>query len=165
MKNRAALASLLRGIAGTLLVVIAFRWWASPLIATLDARWPMALPAPLRWLGGLLMLGALALIAAAEWTFLSFGGATGTPGDPPNQLVAHGPYRWLHNPLYLSGLTVLLGTALVSRSPTLLTLALIAPVAFHLFVLLVEEPRLEHRYGESYRVYKRAVPRWIPRRP
>jgi hypothetical protein len=48
-----------KGIAGTRLVVIAVRQWASPLIATLDARWPMALPAPLQWLGGLLMLGAL----------------------------------------------------------------------------------------------------------
>ncbi len=165
IKNRTVLVSLLRRIAGTLLGVIAFRWWISPLIASLDARWPGMLPVPLQWLGGLLMLGAFALIAASEWTFLTFGGATGTPDDPLNQLIARGPYCWVRNPLYLSGLTVLLGAALVSRSPTLLTLSLIVPMAFHLFVVLVEEPRLEHRYGESYRAYKQTVLRWIPRRP
>lgn len=165
MKHRVALISLLRGIAGTFLGVIAFRWWISPFIASLDAHWLGVLPAPLQWLGGLLMLGALTLIAAAEWTFITFGGTTGTPGDPPHQLVAHGPYRWVRNPLYLSGLAIVLGVALVSRSPTLLALALIASMAFHLFVVLVEEPRLERHYGESYRAYKRAVPRWMPRRP
>jgi hypothetical protein len=28
---------------------------------------------------------------------------------------------------------------------------------------LIEERALERRFGEDYRVYKRAVPRWIPR--
>jgi len=28
---------------------------------------------------------------------------------------------------------------------------------------LSEEPGLERRFGEDYRRYKRAVPRWIPR--
>jgi protein-S-isoprenylcysteine O-methyltransferase Ste14 len=32
-------------------------------------------------------------------------------------------------------------------------------------VLLYEEPSLERRFGESYRTYRRATPRWIPRRP
>jgi protein-S-isoprenylcysteine O-methyltransferase Ste14 len=34
-----------------------------------------------------------------------------------------------------------------------------------LFVLMYEEPSLERRFGESYRAYRRATPRWIPRRP
>jgi protein-S-isoprenylcysteine O-methyltransferase Ste14 len=29
---------------------------------------------------------------------------------------------------------------------------------------LVEEPGLVERFGDDYRRYKRAVPRWIPRR-
>jgi protein-S-isoprenylcysteine O-methyltransferase Ste14 len=29
--------------------------------------------------------------------------------------------------------------------------------------VLVEEPGLERRFGDSYRAYKANVPRWIPR--
>jgi protein-S-isoprenylcysteine O-methyltransferase Ste14 len=32
-------------------------------------------------------------------------------------------------------------------------------------VVLVEEPGLERRFGESYLAYKRAVRRWLPRPP
>jgi len=33
----------------------------------------------------------------------------------------------------------------------------------HLYFVLSEEPGLERRFGESYRVYKAGVPRWLPR--
>jgi protein-S-isoprenylcysteine O-methyltransferase Ste14 len=33
-------------------------------------------------------------------------------------------------------------------------------VLFHLFVVLYEEPALESRFGQSYRNYHKAVPRW-----
>ncbi len=36
----------------------------------------------------------------------------------------------------------------------------VAQRLFHLFVVLYEEPTLESSFGESYRVYRRAVPRW-----
>ena len=36
-------------------------------------------------------------------------------------------------------------------------------VFLHVFVVLVEEPKLERRFGESFREYKRQVPRWVPR--
>jgi protein-S-isoprenylcysteine O-methyltransferase Ste14 len=29
--------------------------------------------------------------------------------------------------------------------------------------MISEEPMLESRFGEDYRVYRRNVPRWIPR--
>jgi protein-S-isoprenylcysteine O-methyltransferase Ste14 len=35
----------------------------------------------------------------------------------------------------------------------------------HLFVVSIEEPGLDERFGETYENYKRAVRRWIPRRP
>jgi protein-S-isoprenylcysteine O-methyltransferase Ste14 len=34
----------------------------------------------------------------------------------------------------------------------------------HAYFLLAEEPGLERRFGDEYRAYKRAVPRWVPRR-
>ncbi len=38
--------------------------------------------------------------------------------------------------------------------------ALLVLILFHLFVVLYEEPVLESQFGESYRAYRRAVPRW-----
>jgi protein-S-isoprenylcysteine O-methyltransferase Ste14 len=36
---------------------------------------------------------------------------------------------------------------------------------FHLFVTGYEERTLARRFGPDYLAYRRAVPRWIPRRP
>jgi protein-S-isoprenylcysteine O-methyltransferase Ste14 len=32
-----------------------------------------------------------------------------------------------------------------------------------IYIPLVEEPRLERRFGKDYRLYQQNVPRWIPR--
>jgi protein-S-isoprenylcysteine O-methyltransferase Ste14 len=37
--------------------------------------------------------------------------------------------------------------------------------AFHLVVTCYEEPHLATRFGEPYAAYRRAVRRWVPRRP
>jgi hypothetical protein len=36
---------------------------------------------------------------------------------------------------------------------------------FHLFVTGYEERTLARRFGPDYLAYRRAVPRWIPRKP
>jgi protein-S-isoprenylcysteine O-methyltransferase Ste14 len=61
-------------------------------------------------------------------------------------------------------LAVLLGEAALFGSPGILILAAIFGAVNQTFFLLHEEPGLERRFGEEYREYKRAVPRWIPRR-
>jgi protein-S-isoprenylcysteine O-methyltransferase Ste14 len=61
-------------------------------------------------------------------------------------------------------LFVLAGEAIVVGSPPLAAwLALFFAVNAAYFPL-VEEPRLERRFGDDYRAYRRNVPRWIPRR-
>lgn len=159
--NKSKSVSFLKVFVGTALVTLLFVTWGGNLLARLDDQMPYRLPAT--WLGWVLVVGALALIAYAEYTFLTHGGATGTPNDPPHRLVIGGPYRWTRNPLYLSGLAGLVGTALVLGSATVLIIALSAAPLFHLFIIQYEEPRLEQKYGEEYRAYKYTVPRWIIR--
>ena len=55
---------------------------------------------------------------------------------------------------------MLLGEAWLFRSTAVVEYAVVVLVAFHLFVVLYEEPTLEARFQESYRAYRRAVPRW-----
>ena len=56
-----------------------------------------------------------------------------------------------------SGLAVLLGDARLAAYGAL------AWIAFHAFVVGYEEPRLAHRFGTQYDLFRADVPRWIPR--
>jgi protein-S-isoprenylcysteine O-methyltransferase Ste14 len=94
------------------------------------------------------------------WDFFAAGKGTLAPVDPPRHLVVCGLYRFTRNPMYNAVITVLLGEAWLFRSINLISYALFAFVMFHLFVVLYEEPALTSRFGDSYRAYKRAVPRW-----
>lgn len=161
--NARAVLSIIRIVSGVLLATVAGIWFGAPLAAMLDAQMPVRLPIDLRWLGWLIIAGAIGLIASAEISFVRFGDGTGTPGDSPQRLVARGVYRWVRNPLYIGGNSLLWGTALVLGSAGLLALACVIAIGFHLFVVFVEEPQLENRYGEAYREYKARVPRWLPK--
>ena len=57
-------------------------------------------------------------------------------------------------------IAIILGEAWLFGSVSLVKYALVVLVLFHLFVVLYEEPILESQFAESYRVYRRAVPRW-----
>ena len=119
-----------------------------------------------RWLvpvGTLLGLAGAVLGLACVRLFLSAGRGTPAPFDPPREFVALGPYAYLRNPMHVGGLGLFLGSGLVLRSPAILLLGLLVFAAAHLFIVLVEEPGLESRFGESYREYKRRVRRWVPR--
>lgn len=128
------------------------------------------------WGGGgaaaaLLAALGLALIAAGFalwlWTVMLFarvGEGTLAPWDPTRHLVVEGPYRHVRNPMITAVLAVLAGeTALFGSLPLLVWLAAFFAIN-HAFFLLREEPALERRFGDEYRVYRRSVPRWLPRR-
>ncbi len=109
-------------------------------------------------LGAVLVLSCLAVFAFR-------GDGTPAPFDPPRRFVASGPYRWVRNPMYLGALAILAGCGLAFRSPSVVGLAAIAWVLAHGFAVLIEEPGLERRFGESYRAYRRTTNRWVPRPP
>ena len=116
------------------------------------------------------LLGA-ALIAAGFalwlWTvrlFAHVGGGTLAPWDPPRNLVVAGPYRHVRNPMIAAVLAVLLGeAALFGSVPLLIWFGGFLAVNYVVF-RVHEEPALERRFGDEYRAYKQAVPRWLPRR-
>lgn len=107
-----------------------------------------------------LTLAGIAVLARCVWDFFASGRGTLAPIDPPSYLVVQGPYRITRNPMYNGVLAILLGEAWLFSSFTLFRYALIVFVFFHLFVMFYEEPSLETRFGESYRVYRKMVPRW-----
>jgi protein-S-isoprenylcysteine O-methyltransferase Ste14 len=115
------------------------------------------------WAGTAILLLGVSLFAWCVALFARVGRGTLAPWDPTKQLVVVGPYRYVRNPMISAVLIILIGESLFfgSRVVALWTVAffLINAIYFRGF----EEPGLERRFGESYRRYKAAVPRWIPR--
>ena len=109
---------------------------------------------------GLLILVGVTVLLRCVWDFFARGKGTLAPIDPPRHLVVSGLYRYTRNPMYNGVLAVLLGQAWLFGSMSVLTYALFVLVAFHLFVVVYEEPVLESQFQESYVAYRRAVPRW-----
>jgi protein-S-isoprenylcysteine O-methyltransferase Ste14 len=107
----------------------------------------------------LAITGALVLLRCV-WDFFATGKGTLAPVDPPRFLVVRGLYRFTRNPMYNGVIALIVGEAWFFGSVSLAEYALLVLVLFYLFVVLYEEPALESMFGESYRVYRRAVPRW-----
>lgn len=115
------------------------------------------------WIG--LAVGALGL-AVAVWTvrlFWSVGEGTPAPWAPPKNLVVLGPYRHVRNPMITSVLLVLGSESLLLGSWHLAGWMLVFFLGAALVFPWVEEPKLERRFGDEYRLYKANVPRWIPK--
>ncbi|MGH7627624.1 MAG: methyltransferase family protein [Gemmatimonadaceae bacterium] len=97
--------------------------------------------------------------------FYVAGRGTLAPWAPPTRLVTVGLYRISRNPMYVAVWTVLLGFAIGYRATALWIYAAVVGIAFHLRVIMYEEPWLGRTFGASWLAYRNKVPRWIGRRP
>lgn len=111
---------------------------------------------------GLLAVGG-ALFVGSLRRFHTEGHGTLAPWDPPRQLVLHGPYRYVRNPMISGVIFVLFGEALLLLSVPHATWAAFFLGLNCVYIPLVEEPQLRRRFGESYLEYCRHVRRFIPR--
>lgn len=107
-----------------------------------------------------LALGVVLLLSCVQ-EFYTAGRGTLAPWSPPRHLVVSGPYRFSRNPMYVAVLLVLLGWGLTFRSRPLAVYAVVVMVAFHLRVVLGEEPWLARTHGEAWVRYRARVPRWL----
>ena len=114
--------------------------------------------------GVTIILLGVALFAWCVMLFARVGRGTLAPWDPTKRLVAVGPYRYMRNPMITGVACVLAGEAVTWRSPRLAAWLLVFLAINQVYFVLVEEPGLERRFGESFRAYRANVPRWLPRR-
>ena len=89
----------------------------------------------------------------------------GTPAhlDPPKTLIVNGLYRHVRNPIYLGALLVQLGYIAWFGSIWLIAYFLFFILAFHLLIVLIEEPVLKNTFGGEYEEYRNHIPRWLPK--
>ncbi len=107
-------------------------------------------------------LGAV-LLGTCIWEFARRGRGTLSPLDPPREVVVHGLYRYVRNPMYLSVSLIVLGEVLLTWSRPLLLYWAVWFVAVNVFVMAYEEPALRRRFGAAYERYTEQVGRWLPR--
>lgn len=120
--------------------------------------------APLRVLLGLPLVAGGALLAGMSASRFFRARGTPVPFNPPRELVVAGPYRWSRNPMMTGLLTAMLGGAFMLRSAALAAIVLpVVALIMYLVIRFVEEPELEQRFGEAYRRYRAATPRFVPR--
>lgn len=140
------------------LLLLALMWAA-------DQAWPQySFATP--WLSLLAAAIAVAGLLTCLLGVASFQRA-GTTVDPrrptgTSALVTHGIYRYSRNPMYLGMLLVIAGWGLhLGHWPALAG----GPLAFVLYLnrfqIAAEERALEAKFGDQYRIYARAVRRWI----
>jgi len=135
------------------------------LIATYK-RFPLELIGPERLLFWPGIIAAGLGITLALWTvtlFTKFGQGTPAPWDPPQKLVVRGPYRHVRNPMITGVLLMLTAEALLVQSWPIFFWLVFFYLANVIYFPLFEERSLEKRFGEDYHIYKKHVPRWIPR--
>jgi protein-S-isoprenylcysteine O-methyltransferase Ste14 len=144
------------------------------IVAFLVLPGTVAFAVPLLWLrpadplrgfnvAGLAVAGAgIALLLWCVGQFFVSGRGSLAPWAPPVRLVSTGPYRWSRNPMYLGVLLILAGWALTFRSTALAGYAVAVAAAFHVRVMLAEEPWVARTFPGEWEEYASRVPRWLP---
>ena len=97
-----------------------------------------------------------------SYSFVFSGKGTPIPFTPTKKLVVTGLFRFVRNPLYIAGLFVLTGEALLFQSSGIFIYCLIMFGIFNVHVFM-EEALLADKFGATYKRYLKSVPRWIPR--
>jgi protein-S-isoprenylcysteine O-methyltransferase Ste14 len=128
---------------------VLFFGWLALWVRAWDSSLGVVWPAWTSLFGILLMVIGAGLVLLCVGVFSVPGRGTPAVFDPPREFVAGGPYHYVRNPLYRGGFSLLLGFGLYSQAVSMLIFALGVMLLIHVFVLLVEEPGLEQRFGLS----------------
>jgi protein-S-isoprenylcysteine O-methyltransferase Ste14 len=146
-------------------VVVGVPYWLLTTFSANDTRWSNGslVVGVSQAVGAIILILGLILFTWCVSLFAKLGQGTLAPWDPTRKLVAVGPYRLVRNPMISGVALLLIGQALFWGSWRVGLWACIFICLNHIYFVFSEEPGLENRFGESYRLYKANVPRWIPR--
>ena len=119
---------------------------------------PFQLP---QYLGAILFIFGLVIMLNCIIRFAIEGRGTLSPVDPTKKLVVKGLYKFSRNPMYIGVMIILVGEIIFFSSYNLGVYTLFILLAFSLFIILIEEPRLRRDFGNDYHEYCKRVRRWL----
>ena len=115
----------------------------------------------INWIGIAPLATGVAMLLWCVVEFYVEGRGTLAPWTPPRELVVTGLYRFSRNPMYVAVVLILAGWAVLFRSWPMAVYAVVVAAAFHLRVLVHEEPSLARSFGDRWDAYRATVPRWL----
>ena len=135
------------------------------LISAIELRWHLAIEMPpsVRYTGIALFTAASAL---ALWSALSMstrGEGTPLPSAMPRRLVISGPYRYVRNPMAITGITQGIAVGLMLGSWLVVVYALCGSLVWNWVIRPLEEADLARRFRADFEAYRARVGCWIPR--
>ena len=122
----------------------------------------LSYPVWIRWLGGLVLVGGVALMGIAH-RHLGKSFHSLMVSKEEHTLVESGPYQWIRHPIYTAYLMAYVGGGLLSSNWVLT----VVPVT--MYAILVgrrmgkEEKMMEELFGEKYVAYEKRTGRLVPR--
>ncbi len=121
--------------------------------------WPLAIP-------GLILFAVGIWIDRLAKRHLKFSVLAGVPelrtAGERGRLLRDGIYGRVRHPRYLGIVVSVVGTALITNYLVMYVVAAFALVGIY-GVVVLEERELVERFGDEYRAYQAAVPRFLPR--
>ena len=133
-----------------------------PYLIAKDA-WQNIWSVPFQWnhiIAIIIFLAGLGVLLYCVYQFAIDGRGTLSPADPTKNLVIKGLYRYVRNPMYIGVMMMLIAEAIFISSAYLLYYAGIVFIAFNVFIIFFEEPRLKRDFGDEYVAYSEKVGRW-----
>jgi protein-S-isoprenylcysteine O-methyltransferase Ste14 len=116
-----------------------------------------------RGVGVIMIVAGVPVLIDAFARFALQGLGTPAPIAPPRNLVVTGLFRHVRNPIFVALVAIILGQALLMGDWRLVVYGALLWLAFHVQVVVYEEPTLTQTFGSEYEAFRAGVPRWIPR--
>lgn len=160
-------------VAHTLIQIVVF--WSLLLevvpfgIRALEHRWGLAWPAiqspVVAGIGGFLfaVMGGLGIWAG--YTMATLGSGTPLPSNAANRLVIAGPYRFVRNPMAITGISQGVASGMILGSWMVVLYAVAGSAVWNCLVRPYEEDDLRKRFGSEFEAYRKQVRCWIPGKP
>lgn len=161
-------ASMARYLAGTFTQIAIF--WGlflgviPVIIVWCEHRWALDLLIP-GWvvgLGAMLFILTSALGLWAAFSMATVGRGTPLPRATAARLVITGPYRFVRNPMAVSGIGQGISVGLMHGSWLVVIYALCGSLLWNWVIRPGEEADLEARFGDEFRAYAARVRCWVP---
>ncbi|MFA4874714.1 MAG: isoprenylcysteine carboxylmethyltransferase family protein [bacterium] len=128
-----------------------------------DASFPVLALGWARYIGVALAAAGVPLVIYCAAILFLPGASRPAPYDAGGSFTIAGPYCYVRNPFMLGVILSLWGEAIMMSRIVMIVYAFILTWVIYFWVIFFEEPALTESFGDEYRTYKTAVPRWLPK--